>query len=737
MQFQVTRRAFLVGTGALFVAVSAPALSSLADRWALPRSLRDNRTLDTWLRIDAGGTVTAFSGKVELGQGIRTALAQIVSDELDVSIDRLRMASVDTGRSPDEGRTAGSDSVADSGSALRHAAAQARRILLDNAGARLTVDPGELRVDDGVVHTPDGRSVSYWELLGDRGFDADLRPDVIVKAPAESRSVGTSLPRLDLPAKVFGEPAFIQDLRLPDMVHARVVRGGTVARQVPSGAEDTVRGMPGVVDVVRDGDFLAVVAGREEQAIAAAAALRETMPPLAPAPEPPPDDVPSLLRQLEASDEVIADTSRGAPGVAREFSAEYSRPFLSHASLGPSCAIAQWDGDTMTVWSHAQGMYPLRDAIAEMLGLSEDRVRCIHADGAGCYGHNGADDAACDAALIARAMPGRPVRLQWMRDDEFRHAPVGSAMSLHASAGLDAAGRIVRWRYDIYSGSHSMRPSGGRSVGNLLAAREKTDPFPPARATDRGPPEGGADRNAVPLYRFENQRITKHIVQNPPLRTSALRSLGAHGNVFAIESFIDEIARAVGADPFEYRLRHLDDSRARDVLSRLRELAADAPAAMSAGRSGRGLAFAQYKNSSAYLALVVDVDIDPGTGRIRVVRALAAADVGRVVNPDGVRNQIEGGIVQATSWTLREQVRFSAGGVESTDWATYPILGFRDAPEIDVVLIDRPDEPSVGVGEAAQGPTSAAIANAVADAVGVRLRHLPFTPARMNAALRA
>ncbi|MBT8478524.1 MAG: molybdopterin-dependent oxidoreductase, partial [Gemmatimonadetes bacterium] len=275
MDFQVTRRSFLVGTGALLVAVSVPGLSSLADRWALPLSLRGNRRLDTWLRIDAGGTVTAFSGKVELGQGIRTALAQVVSDELDVTIDRLRMASVDTGRSPDEGRTAGSDSVADSGSALRHAAAQARRILLDNAGARLTVAPGELRVDDGVVHTPDGRSVSYWELLGDRGFDADLRPDVIVKAPAESRSVGTSLPRLDLPAKVFGEPAFIQDLRLPDMVHARVVRGGTVARQVPSGAEDTVRGMPGVVDVVRDGDFLAVVAGREEQAIAAAAALRE------------------------------------------------------------------------------------------------------------------------------------------------------------------------------------------------------------------------------------------------------------------------------------------------------------------------------------------------------------------------------------------------------------------------------------------------------------------------------
>ena len=739
-RFEVTRRQFITSTGVLLVAVSAVGLPRLLDRTnslALPRSLRRNPRLDTWLRIDAQGTVTVFSGKVELGQGIRTALAQIVSDELDVAIHRIRMETVDTSHSPDEGRTVGSNSVQDSGSALRHAAAQARQILLDNAAARLDTRATRLSVEDGVVSAPGGGAVTYWELLGDQSFDAEIHDGTPVKPPSAHRYVGAAQPRLDLPSKLFAAPAYIQDMRLPGMAHARVVRGDAAVSEIVRLDDTGARRMPGVVDVVRDGNFLAVVAEREEQAIAAAAALKQATrwrPQMA---LPSPEDLPSLLQRLATADDVIVAASNSDTVVARELSADYSRPFISHASLGPSCAIARWDGTTMTVWSHAQGMYPLRGTIAEILGVPQEQVRCIHSEGAGCYGHNGADDAACDAALIARAVPDRPIRLQWMREDEFSYAPYGSAMSLRASAGLDASDRIVRWRYDLYSCSHSTRPSGGRSAGHALAAREKADPLPLPPVSDGQQPTGGADRNSIPLYRFESQQITEHLVREPPLRSSALRSLGAHANVFAIESFIDEIAREVGADPFEYRLRHLDDPRGRDVLVRVRDLAATAPAVRAPGRLGRGIAFSRYKNMSTYLALVVDVAVAPETGEVRVVRALAATDVGQVINPDGVRNQIEGGIVQATSWTLKEQVRFSGGEIGSTDWASYPILRFSEVPEIEVVLIDRPAMPSLGAGEAAQGPTSAAIANAVADATGVRVRDLPLTPARVMAALRA
>ncbi len=730
----VTRREFIAGAGALLISVSVPRVA-LAQ--SLPLSLRGNRSLDTWLRIEAGGTVTVFSGKVELGQGIRTALAQVVADELDVAIDRLRMATVDTLGSPNEGRTTGSNSVPDGGTALRVASAQARQVLLDNAAARLGVDVTELTVADGIVSTSSGRSVSYWDLLADARFDTEIDGRVTPKAHDTYTYVGTSQPRVDLPAKFTGQPAYIQDIRLPEMVHARVVRADMAVSEIVSMDDAAVRQMPGVVDVVRDGNFLAVVAEREEQAIAAAETLREGTRWRAPKTYPAPGALPLMLRDLETADELIAEVPPNGAAIAREFRADYSRPFIAHASLGPSCAIAQWDGSTMTVWSHSQGMYPLRGAIADMLDLAPERVRCIHAEGAGCYGHNGADDVACDAALIARAMPDRPIRVLWSREDEFCYEPYGSAMSLQVSAGLDAEDRIVHWRYDVWSCSHSTRPSGGPPAGGVLAAREKTDPLPLPPVTDGRQPTGGADRNSIPLYTFPDLRVTEHLVQDPPLRNSALRSLGANGNVFAIESFMDEIAREVGADPFDFRLKHLEDERGRAVLARVRELAEDAPPASAPGRIGRGIAFAQYKNLSTYAALVADVSVNPDSGQIRVLRTYAAIDVGQVINPDGVKNQIEGGIVQATSWTLKEQVEFSSGRIDSTDWASYPILRFSEIPEIEIALIDRPELAFVGAGEAVQGPMAAAIANALMDAVGVRLRDAPLTPERVVAALRA
>jgi len=733
-RLQVTRREFFAGTGALLIAVSVP---SVATAQSLPRSLRNNRDLDTWLRIDAGGTVTVFSGKVELGQGIRTALAQVVADELDVSIDRLRMATVDTLGSPNEGRTTGSNSVPDGGTALRIASAQARQLLLENAAVRLGSTATGLIVEDGVVSAGSGRSISYWELLSDGRFDIEIDGQVTPKSHDAYTYVGTSQPRVDLPAKFTGQPAYIQDIRLPDMVHARIVRGDLAVSEIVSTDDAAVRRMPGVISVVRDGNFLAVVAEREEQAIDAAAALRDATRWRTSRRYPAPDALPLLLRDLETADEVIAEAPSTGAQVVRTLSADYSRPFIAHASLGPSCAIAQWDGSTMDVWSHAQGMYPLRGAIAEVLALPVSQVRCIHAEGAGCYGHNGADDVACDAALIARAIPDRPIRLLWSREDEFCYEPYGSAMSLQVSAGLDAQDRIVRWRYDVWSCSHSTRPSAGPSAGGVLAGREKADPLPMPPVTDGRQPTGGADRNSIPLYAIPDLRVTEHLVQDPPLRNSALRSLGANGNVFAIESFMDELARAVGADPFEFRLRHLEDERGRAVLTGVRDLVEAARPVTASGQIGRGVAFAQYKNLSTYLALVADVAVDPSSGRIRVLRAFAVADVGQVINPDGVKNQLEGGIVQATSWTLKEQVKFSAGRIESMDWVSYPILRFSEVPEIEVALIDRPELPFVGAGEAVQGPMAAAIANALADAVDVRLRDAPLTPGRVVAALEA
>ncbi|MDH3419439.1 MAG: molybdopterin-dependent oxidoreductase, partial [Gammaproteobacteria bacterium] len=521
------------------------------------------------------------------------------------------------------------------------------------------------------------------------------------------------------------------------LVHARIVRGDLAVSEIVSTDDAAVRRMPGVISVVRDGNFLAVVAEREEQAIDAAAALRAATRWRTSRRYPAPDALPLLLRDLETADEVIAEVPPTGAQVVRTLGADYSRPFIAHASLGPSCAIAQWDGSTMDVWSHAQGMYPLRGAIADVLALPVSQVRCIHAEGAGCYGHNGADDVACDAALIARAIPDRPIRLLWSREDEFCYEPYGSAMSLQVSAGLDAEDRIVRWRYDVWSCSHSTRPSAGPSAGGVLAGREKADPLPMPPVTDGRQPTGGADRNSIPLYAIPDLRVTEHLVQDPPLRNSALRSLGANGNVFAIESFMDELAREVGADPFEFRLKHLEDERGRAVLTGVRELADAARPVTASGQIGRGVAFAQYKNLSTYLALVTDIAVDPSSGRIRVLRAFAVADVGQVINPDGVKNQLEGGIVQATSWTLKEQVKFSAGRIESTDWVSYPILRFSEVPEIEVALIDRPELPFVGAGEAVQGPMAAAIANALADAVDVRLRDAPLTPARVVAALEA
>jgi CO/xanthine dehydrogenase Mo-binding subunit len=447
---------------------------------------------------------------------------------------------------------------------------------------------------------------------------------------------------------------------------------------------------------------------------------------------PEPDALFADLAGRRAERSVIHEAGAGTPvPPGRVVRAQYRRRYQMHGSIGPSCAVAEFDGARLTVWSHAQGMFPLRKALAEMLSLPEDQVRCIHVEGSGCYGHNGADDAAGDAALLARALPGRPVRVQYTREQEHLWEPYGAAMLTEAAAVLRPDGRIADWDYAVRSPTHLTRPPG---AGQLLSARmlEKPFPAPPPKALPQ--PEGGGDRNAIPLYRLPRARVVHDFVADMPLRVSALRSLGAYMNVFSIESFLDELAEAAGADPVAFRLAHLDDPRAKAVI----EAAAARfgwGRALPAGR-GAGFAFARYKNLAAYCALAVEVEVARESGRVRLVRAQAAVDAGQVVNPHGIRDQIEGGIIQATSWSLFEAVQHDADGPTSRDWSTYPIVRFPDVPDrLDVHLIDRPGSPFLGAGEVAQGPTAAALANAIRQAVGVRLRELPMRPELVKAAI--
>src|SRR5438552_11072256 len=512
----------------------------------LPGSLNGNRRLDAWLAIDANGGVTIFTGKIELGQGIGTALSQIAADELDVELARIEVVHGDTARTPNEGQTAGSLSVEQSGTALRFACAEAREILLAAAAAKLGVPATELKVSDGTITAPSGASVSYAELAG----TADLKREATAKAkpkPAtERRWVGTSVARRDIPKKFTGGAAYVQDVRLPGMLFGRVVRPPSPGAQLVSIDEAAVRRLPGVVAVVRDGSFLGVAAAREEQAVAAREALKHSAkwkeaPTLPPAGD-------ALYRELmgaTAPSAIVVEKSSSPRPAVKTLAALYTRPYQCHASLAPSCAVAQWKDGALTVWTHSQGVFPLRADLAKTFGTDAKNIRCIHAEGAGCYGHNGADDVALDAALVARATGGRPVKLQWMRDDEFLWEPYGSAMAMKLTGGVDTEGNVVAWSHELWSHPHNTRPGASAGV-NLLAARHLATPHQPVLPADVPQPSGGSDRNAIPLYDFPNVKVVKHFVAEAPLGTSALRTLGGYANVFALESFLDELAAAAG-----------------------------------------------------------------------------------------------------------------------------------------------------------------------------------------------
>jgi nicotinate dehydrogenase subunit B len=734
---EVSRRDFLKTSGALVIAftLGGPPVRAQERPVGLPGSLNTNRMLDAWLRIDPSGTVTIFTGKVELGQGIGTALAQIAADELDIDLKRIEVVSGDTARTPNEGQTAGSQSVEQSGVALRYACAEARHLFIATAAAKLGTTAAQLSVRDATITTPNGQSTTYWALASEVSLQREATAQGKPKLAPDRQWVGKSVERRDIPRKFTGGAAYVQDVRLPGMVFGRVVRPPSPGAELLSIDDAAVRRMPGVVAVVRDGNFVGVAAEREEQAIRAREALKKTAKWKETSSLPPSGD--ALYEQMMSAPvpgQTVMEKTSVAAAPVKKLEAAYTRPFQCHASIGPSCAVAHWQDGRLTVWTHSQGVFPLRAELAKAFALDVKNVRCVHAEGAGCYGHNGADDVALDAALVARAVKGRPVKLQWMRDDEFMWEPYGSAMAMKLAGGVDADGNVVEWSHELWSHPHNTRPGSSAGV-NLLAATDLAKPFASVPPPDVPQPAGGSDRNAIPLYDFPNVKVVKHFIAAAPLRTSALRTLGGYANVFALESFIDELAAAAGVDPIDFRVRHLSDERARAVVQAVAERAGWQANAAGDGVRGRGCAFSQYKNLGCYCAVVAEVSVDRKTGRVRVTRAVAAVDAGEIVNPDGVMNQIEGGIIQSASWTLKEALRFDPARVTTRSWAEYPILRFDEVPEVVIVLLDQPSERFLGVGEGAQGPTAAAIANAFAHATGKRLRGLPFTNDRVKRAL--
>jgi nicotinate dehydrogenase subunit B len=660
---------------------------------------------------------------VELGAGVRTALLQIAAEELDMAPALITFLTADTGASPDEGLTAGSHTIADSGSALLNAAAQVRGLLVDAAAKHFGVDSGTLKVQDAVIKTSDGRTMTYGQAVGAVDLHRMATPVSPLKDPATFVTIGTSLPRLDIPAKVTGGASYVQDISMPDMLHARVVLPPVYdAKLLRTNTPDILK-MPGVVKVVRDGSMLAVVAKGEWQAVQAQRALAAGSQWSAGRTLPDPASVHRDLKTISTEHIEIANTRSAAGTPVKTLSAKYTKHYMLHGSIGPSCSVAQFKDGFMTVWTHSQGVYPLRNALAEMLSLPKENVRCVHAEGSGCYGHNGADDVAAHAALIARETAGQPVRVQWMREQEHTWDHYTPAMVTEVSASLDASGSIVDWNYALWSSSHNERIV---NAGRLLPAQMLEKPFAPAPSVPMVQPEGGGDRNAIPLYAFPNMHVMNNFSPTMPLQTSAMRSLGAHMNIFTIETFMDELAAAAGADPVTFRLKHMQDPRARDVI----RLAADKfgwPHAPRKVNHGVGFAFGKYKNLMAYVAIAVEISVVRETGQVMLERAEVAVDAGQIVNPDGIRNQIEGGLIQSASWTLYEELQFDTARIRSFDWSSYPILRFSAVPRsLNVHLINRPGAPFLGAAEASMGPTAGAIGNALFDATGKRLRDMPL-----------
>jgi CO/xanthine dehydrogenase Mo-binding subunit len=691
---------------------------------ALPQSLVDNPLLSQWVAFEPG-RVRVASGKVEIGQGIVTALTQIAAEELDIEPARVRVVSGDTDVSPSEGFTSGSYSVAIGGASVRLACAEVRELYLEHVAEHIGCRTREIEVRSGRFFF-EGKDLGhdYWSLASKIDLRRPATGNAPTKAPDTYRIVGRDLPRIDLPAKLAGA-AFIHDLAPANLLHARVLRRPWRDARLASLDEAKVRKAAGApVEIVREGDLVAFLAASETTVMRAAEAARNNARWEGGEPIPAEIDDPEWLKRQPSRDRTVerGSASSGKYDLVRR----YSRPFLTYGSIGTSCALAELKDGHLHVWSHCQGPDHLRDWIARSLGMERGNVSVHHTQGAGAYGHNTADDAAFDAAFLATRRPGRTVRVQWAREDEFLAAPISPACAIELRAALGPDKRPRDWAIEIWSPPHAQRPGMN---GNANFAGAEALPNAPARKEINDVPDergGGATRNAWPIYDFPHQKLIHHMLPRLPLRTSSLRGLGAWANVFAIESFMDELAELAGEDPVQYRLSLLSDARARRVV--------EAAARMSnwSRRSDLGFGFARYKNIASYAAVVVEVEVEE---KVRLKRVWCAADAGLVITPDGARNQIEGGIVMGASFVLKERVRFAEGRVATASWDDYPILRFSEVPEIEIELMDAKNEPALGLGEASVGPTGAAIGNAVARVLGQRIRDLPLTRERIMSIL--
>ena len=696
----------------------------------LPLSILNNRRMEKWVRFQPGGTVKLAVGKVEIGQAVLIALTQIAAEELDIAIDRFSTISGDTADAPDEGSTSSSQSIEMSGRSVRLIGAELRARVIDRLARRLNCSPPDISVDDGAFlldGEPTGHD--YWNFSTDEDFAADISGTARPKDPSTYKIVGKPIPRRDLKAKISGA-GFIHDIVRPRMLHARILRQPSREATLESFDEAAIRrAARGDFTVVQVANFVAF-AGEDETTVQRAAvaapahAVWKNIRQLTPAHQE------AVWYTTQPSDDRFVGDPVPDTDAGEVVTATYSRPFVAHAAMAPSCGLAEWRDGHLQVWSHTQGVYPLRNSLAEILGLTREQITVRHAHGAGCYGHNGADDAAVDAAVIAMQIPDRCIRVQWRREEEFAFEPVGTAHMTRIKAVLDPSGKPMDWTCEVWAGSHVQRPVYG---GNMLTHEALPNPPPAPKPND--PPEaagGGGTRNGTPLYDFPAKRIIHHLALTTPVRTSSLRGLGALPNVYALECFVDELAEKAGVDPVEWRLRHLSDPRARYLIENVAKRCNWAARGPGGEGKGLGIAWSRYKNKAAYAAVAVEIEVER---EIRVRRAWIAADAGLVINPDGAANQLEGGLIHAVSMTLKEQVKIDGAGITSLDWSTYPILKFSEIPDIFTEIVHAPNEPSLGMGECTFGPTAAAIGNAVKHALGVRIRDMPLTRERIAAAI--
>ncbi|MFY9771387.1 MAG: molybdopterin cofactor-binding domain-containing protein [Xanthobacteraceae bacterium] len=732
----LTRRTMLKA-GALTVSFALAGLRTHAEGTTSAPRMLDPNELDSFLAVDGDGTVTLFCGKVDLGQGLRIAMRQIAGEELGIGVEKINYVEGDTALTPDQGRTSGSNGIQRGGMQIRRAAATAREALIALAAQRLNMAAEDLVAADGQVRPKNGGAgIRFADLIGTRSFNLKLNPKAPLKNPATYTLVGRPLPRPDVPAKCTGTFTYMQDFSLPDMVHARVIRPPAIGAKLIAVDEASIKNLPGA-KVVRIKDFLAVVADDEWTAVRASRALRAQWTSWSGLPEQ--DKLAATLRgDRDITDEVLVTRGPGPvgnppganPSGAMARSATYFWPMQSHASIGPSCAVADVTDDSATIWTASQGTHGNRKTFARFLGLPEETVRLIYLDGAGCYGMNGHEDAAADAAILARAV-GRPVRVQWSREDEHGWDPKGPPQLLDISGAVDPSGRIIAWRTEMWL----PQTTPGLPDIPLLA--------PAAAGLDdvRGLQPGLISQNTDPPYAADNVQVLVHWLKDTPLRPAPIRSPGKPANCFAVESFTDELAAAAGLDPVEFRLRGLEDKRGAEAIRRAAALMnwqsrpSPSPNRNAALAHGRGFAYVHYKHSESYVAMGMEVAVERSSGRIKVERVACAFDCGQNINPDGARAQVEGSILQTLSRALMEEVQFDRSRVTSVDWSSYPILRFPDVPKLDIVLIDRPTEPPLGAGEAACTTVAAALANAVFDATGARLRTVPFTPERVKATL--